>query len=181
MSRMGRALYLHTPARCPSQAHRTEWGTHRSACGGPANSGLATGASSIKSVDQRNVFGGFARTQLDPCYHQDCDDVGNVSEAALKIVRARTCEPRVRVGPAAKQTGWCVGTHRPRRRHRTCCSSCRPRRTCAPSCKARRSRHRRSIYHSADPPSQKPAAACAFEAAFLCVFETYKDRNVWGA
>ena len=82
---------------------------------------------------------------------------------------------------AAKQTGWCVGTHRPRRRHRTCCSSCRPRRTCAPSCKARRSRHRRSIYHSADPPSQKPAAACAFEAAFLCVFETYKDRNVWGA
>jgi len=52
-------------------------------------SGLATGAGAIKSTDQREDFGGFANAQLDPCYHQYCDDVPNVSEEALYIVRSR--------------------------------------------------------------------------------------------
>ncbi|KAF9965724.1 Leucyl aminopeptidase yscIV [Mortierella alpina] len=48
--------------------------------------GLMTGASRKKSVEQRKRFGGFANAQLDPCYHQSCDTLDNVSKEALELM-----------------------------------------------------------------------------------------------
>jgi Zn-dependent M28 family amino/carboxypeptidase len=46
--------------------------------------GLFTGAEGIKSEEEAALFGGTAGEAYDPCYHADCDDLGNVSRAALK-------------------------------------------------------------------------------------------------
>ncbi|KAF9934016.1 Leucyl aminopeptidase yscIV [Mortierella alpina] len=48
--------------------------------------GLMTGASRKKSMEQRKRFGGFANAQLDPCYHQSCDTLDNVSKEALELM-----------------------------------------------------------------------------------------------
>jgi Zn-dependent M28 family amino/carboxypeptidase len=45
--------------------------------------GLFTGAEEIKTVEQAAIYGGTAGIALDPCYHQACDDIDNLSEAAL--------------------------------------------------------------------------------------------------
>jgi hypothetical protein len=45
--------------------------------------GLATGADVIKTVDDRQKFGGLANAQTDPCYHQSCDTIENVSMEIL--------------------------------------------------------------------------------------------------
>ena len=50
---------------------------------GVASSGLATGASSVKSEDERTAHGGLANTPLDPCYHAPCDTVDNVNQKCL--------------------------------------------------------------------------------------------------
>jgi hypothetical protein len=42
-----------------------------------------TGATEMKSMEQRTIFGGFSRTQLDPCYHKECDTVDNISEESI--------------------------------------------------------------------------------------------------
>lgn len=47
--------------------------------------GIATGAEGIKSKAEAKVFGGKAGDWYDPCYHQLCDDVGNVNMTAWKI------------------------------------------------------------------------------------------------
>jgi Zn-dependent M28 family amino/carboxypeptidase len=47
---------------------------------------LATGASEIKTEAQRTRFGGFASTQLDPCYHIPCDTIDNINEPLLQIM-----------------------------------------------------------------------------------------------
>ncbi|KAF2877292.1 aminopeptidase Y precursor [Massariosphaeria phaeospora] len=44
--------------------------------------GIATGAEGIKSKDEAAMFGGEAGEWYDPCYHQLCDDVGNLNETA---------------------------------------------------------------------------------------------------
>jgi aminopeptidase Y len=44
--------------------------------------GIATGAEGIKSKEEEAVFGGQAGEWYDPCYHQLCDDVGNVNQTA---------------------------------------------------------------------------------------------------
>lgn len=44
---------------------------------------LATGASAIKTVAQRDIFGGFTNAQLDPSYHKFEDDYGNYNVKAL--------------------------------------------------------------------------------------------------
>ncbi|KAJ4399233.1 Aminopeptidase Y [Didymella pomorum] len=47
--------------------------------------GIATGAEGIKTKDEEKVFGGKAGDWYDPCYHQLCDDVGNVNMTAFVV------------------------------------------------------------------------------------------------
>ena len=46
--------------------------------------GLFTGAEGVKSEEEALMFGGTAGEAYDECYHQDCDDIGNVNRRALK-------------------------------------------------------------------------------------------------
>lgn len=48
-------------------------------------SGLFTGAEGIKSVEQAAIWGGTAGDQYDPCYHQACDTIDNLSSEALEV------------------------------------------------------------------------------------------------
>ena len=45
--------------------------------------GLFSGAEEIKTKAQAKVFGGKAGKPLDACYHEACDDISNISKAAL--------------------------------------------------------------------------------------------------
>ena len=47
--------------------------------------GLFTGAEDEKTPEQAEIWGGTAGEWLDPCYHQACDDIDNVSLEALEI------------------------------------------------------------------------------------------------
>lgn len=47
--------------------------------------GIATGAEGIKTKEEAKQFGGKAGDWYDPCYHQLCDDVGNVNVTAWEI------------------------------------------------------------------------------------------------
>lgn len=47
--------------------------------------GIATGAEGIKTKEEESVFGGKAGDWYDPCYHQLCDDVGNVNMTAFVV------------------------------------------------------------------------------------------------
>jgi Zn-dependent M28 family amino/carboxypeptidase len=47
--------------------------------------GLFTGAEDEKTAEQADIWGGTADAWLDPCYHQACDDIDNVSMEALEI------------------------------------------------------------------------------------------------
>ena len=42
--------------------------------------GIATGASGIKSMEDREIHGGIANAANDPCYHADCDTLLNINE-----------------------------------------------------------------------------------------------------
>ncbi|KAI2617607.1 Zn-dependent exopeptidase [Hypomontagnella submonticulosa] len=44
--------------------------------------GIATGAEGVKTKEEEAMFGGKAGEWYDPCYHQLCDDVGNVNSTA---------------------------------------------------------------------------------------------------
>eukprot|EP01087_Luapelamoeba_hula_P009580 TRINITY_DN2485_c0_g1_i1.p1 TRINITY_DN2485_c0_g1~~TRINITY_DN2485_c0_g1_i1.p1 ORF type:complete len:536 (-),score=91.35 TRINITY_DN2485_c0_g1_i1:65-1672(-) len=52
------------------------------AAGVPAG-GLAAGAEGIKSMGDREAFGGMANTPYDPCYHLVCDTIENVNQDAV--------------------------------------------------------------------------------------------------
>ena len=52
------------------------------AVGIPAG-GLFTGAEGIKTPEQAAVYGGTAGVAYDPCYHQACDTINNLSTNAL--------------------------------------------------------------------------------------------------
>eukprot|EP01051_Picozoa_sp_SAG22_P005668 SAG22_NODE_343_length_11944_cov_15.500042_2_plen_509_part_00 len=52
---------------------------------GIACSGLETGAEGIKTEYERKLFGGWANAWYDPCYHQFCDSIDNVSPEALAV------------------------------------------------------------------------------------------------
>ena len=54
--------------------------------------GIATGAEGIKTKDEVEMFGGVAGDWYDPCYHQLCDDVGNVNMTAWEV-NTRVCFP----------------------------------------------------------------------------------------
>ncbi|WP_374314540.1 M20/M25/M40 family metallo-hydrolase [Microbacterium sp.] len=47
--------------------------------------GLFTGAEDEKTPEQAEIWGGTAGEWLDPCYHQECDDIENVSLEALGV------------------------------------------------------------------------------------------------
>ncbi|OTB15905.1 hypothetical protein K445DRAFT_317533 [Daldinia sp. EC12] len=47
--------------------------------------GIATGAEGIKTKEEEVMFGGKAGEWYDPCYHQLCDDVGNVNSTAWLV------------------------------------------------------------------------------------------------
>ncbi|KAF2262228.1 aminopeptidase-like protein Y [Lojkania enalia] len=47
--------------------------------------GIATGAEGIKTKKEQEQFGGKAGDWYDPCYHQLCDDVGNVNMTAWVV------------------------------------------------------------------------------------------------
>ncbi|KAF2464451.1 Zn-dependent exopeptidase [Lindgomyces ingoldianus] len=47
--------------------------------------GIATGAEGIKTKKEEKMFGGKAGEWYDPCYHQLCDNVGNVNETAWVV------------------------------------------------------------------------------------------------
>ncbi|MFE7843909.1 M28 family metallopeptidase [Microbacterium sp. NPDC057407] len=47
--------------------------------------GLFTGAEEVKTAEQAEIWGGTAGEAFDPCYHQACDDIGNLSEEALGV------------------------------------------------------------------------------------------------
>jgi Zn-dependent M28 family amino/carboxypeptidase len=50
---------------------------------GIAAGGLFTGAEGIKTPAQAAKFGGTAGVAFDPCYHQACDTIRNLSRQAL--------------------------------------------------------------------------------------------------
>lgn len=54
------------------------------AAGIPAG-GLFTGAEGVKTTAEAEVWGGIAGTAYDPCYHQACDNFGNVNLFALDV------------------------------------------------------------------------------------------------
>jgi Zn-dependent M28 family amino/carboxypeptidase len=45
--------------------------------------GLFTGAEGIKTAAQAAIYGGTAGIAYDPCYHQACDTINNLSNTAL--------------------------------------------------------------------------------------------------
>ncbi|KAF1913383.1 aminopeptidase-like protein Y [Ampelomyces quisqualis] len=47
--------------------------------------GIATGAEGIKTKKEEEMFGGKHGSWFDPCYHQLCDDVGNVNVTAWVV------------------------------------------------------------------------------------------------
>jgi Zn-dependent M28 family amino/carboxypeptidase len=47
--------------------------------------GLFTGAEGRKTLEQRDVYGGIAGQQYDPCYHQACDTFSNNSNEVLDL------------------------------------------------------------------------------------------------
>ncbi|KAE9993255.1 hypothetical protein EG327_005862 [Venturia inaequalis] len=53
--------------------------------GGIPGGGIATGAEGIKTKDEVAMFGGQAGHWYDDCYHQLCDDVGNVNMTAWVV------------------------------------------------------------------------------------------------
>jgi hypothetical protein len=44
---------------------------------------LFTGAEGVKTPEQAAIYGGTAGEWYDPCYHQACDTMNNLSTAAL--------------------------------------------------------------------------------------------------
>jgi hypothetical protein len=52
---------------------------------GIPSGGLFTGAEVIKTEEQEAIWGGTAGEQFDPCYHEACDTIANVSDRALNI------------------------------------------------------------------------------------------------
>jgi aminopeptidase Y len=54
--------------------------------------GIATGAEGIKTKKEAEMFGGKAGDWYDPCYHQLCDDVGNVNVTSF-VVNTKVSTP----------------------------------------------------------------------------------------
>ncbi|KAF9585620.1 Leucyl aminopeptidase yscIV [Lunasporangiospora selenospora] len=68
--------------------------------------GLLTGADEQKSVEQRKRFGGFAGAPLDPCYHQSCDNIDNVSKEAIQTMSQAALYVVTKLAKAKNLRGW---------------------------------------------------------------------------
>ncbi|CAG8599567.1 8157_t:CDS:2 [Dentiscutata erythropus] len=60
--------------------------------------GIYTGSSEIKSRKSQQKFGGIANAPLDPCYHQACDILDNVSEDAIELTSKAALEVIINFG-----------------------------------------------------------------------------------
>ncbi|KAL2827174.1 hypothetical protein BDW59DRAFT_58313 [Aspergillus cavernicola] len=47
--------------------------------------GIATGAEGVKTEEEQMMYGGVAGDWYDPCYHQLCDNLGNLNATAWEI------------------------------------------------------------------------------------------------
>ena len=52
---------------------------------GVPTGGLYSGSQEVKTPAQAEAYGGTAGAKLDPCYHQPCDTIDNVSKRALRL------------------------------------------------------------------------------------------------
>ncbi|WP_433498185.1 M28 family metallopeptidase [Sphaerimonospora sp. CA-214678] len=52
---------------------------------GVPSGGLFTGAEGVKTAEEQKMFGGTAGQAYDPCYHQACDTIANISDRALAL------------------------------------------------------------------------------------------------
>ena len=52
---------------------------------GIPSGGLFTGAEGVKTEEEARLFGGKAGEAYDPCYHQACDTLSNISDKALTV------------------------------------------------------------------------------------------------
>ncbi|MCF2528680.1 M28 family metallopeptidase [Yinghuangia soli] len=52
---------------------------------GIPSGGTFTGAEGVKTAEQAAKYGGTAGTAYDPCYHAACDNIDNISKAALDL------------------------------------------------------------------------------------------------
>ena len=119
------------------------------AAGIPAG-GLFSGAEGEKTAEQAAVYGGTAGEPYDPCYHQACDTINNLSTKAL-----------YEMGDAAAHAMWTLA--RPRRASsRTAAAA--GRRAPAPSSSTARSpsakRVRNTTQDHDGPPSGGPSLYC---------------------
>jgi len=48
--------------------------------------GLFTGAEGIKTVEEAAIYGGTPGEQYDPCYHEACDDITNITAAGKEVL-----------------------------------------------------------------------------------------------
>jgi Zn-dependent M28 family amino/carboxypeptidase len=62
---------------------RSDYGPFIAAGAGIPAGGLFTGAEVLKTPEQAAIYGGTAGEQFDPCYHEGCDDLFNLSTTAL--------------------------------------------------------------------------------------------------
>ncbi|GJJ78413.1 hypothetical protein EMPS_10772 [Entomortierella parvispora] len=73
---------------------------------GIPSGGLLTGAGSKKTMRQRTLFGGFANAPLDPCYHQSCDTLENVSKRALGLMAQAALYATTKLGKSDNIREW---------------------------------------------------------------------------
>lgn len=89
------------------------------AVGIPAG-GLFTGAEQIKTAHQEDVYGGTSGEPYDPCYHEACDDITNLSIKALDqmsdgVAHATLTyaeDEEVFVGPSRAETRSSAGVYK---------------------------------------------------------------------
>ncbi|KAG0341814.1 Leucyl aminopeptidase yscIV [Podila humilis] len=77
---------------------------------GIPSGGLLTGAGERKTMEQRSRFGGFANAPLDPCYHQSCDTLENVSKEALRIMSQAALYAITKLSKAKNLREWLAET-----------------------------------------------------------------------
>lgn len=64
--------------------------------------GLFTGAEEVKTDAQQAAYGGTAGEAFDPCYHQACDDIDNISRRGLNQMSDATAHSIVRYAESLK-------------------------------------------------------------------------------
>jgi Peptidase family M28/PA domain len=74
-------------------------------CIGVPAGGLFTGAEEVKTPEQAAIFGGTAGEWLDPCYHQGCDNIFNLSIRALDQMSDAAAHATITLAQARERPG----------------------------------------------------------------------------